>query len=67
MANAIEPTIEESREIKNIGDALNWAGFPSADIANGSGEAGSLMALLGQTAESPLREVAALEPSEITM
>ena len=67
MANLTEPTVTECNEIKNVGDALVWAGFPLTDVANGTNAVGSLIVALGQPPGSSLRELVALDPIELAI
>ena len=64
--NMTEPSIEEAVNIRNIGDAMQWAGWTAEQIRTPSKAVASSLETIDASAQGNLRTVAAYNGSEIS-
>ena len=66
--NVSEPTVEEACNIRTVGEAMKWAGFPASEVDDpaGNSPSASFLQLFGQQPQSTLRIIAAMDPTDVT-
>ena len=65
IVNMAEPTVEESEHITNIGQAMIWVGWSSAQVRDGSEASTSFLQTLDAAVDDGIRTVAAYNGAEV--